>query len=396
MGLGLVLALVGGCSTAGPADRSGPTSGPRTSTAGGVKTTTTGVSAVTQGVHVSGNTLVDATGRVVQLHGVNASGSEYACVADGYGQTNGYGFLNGPFDQAATFEPMKRWHVNAVRVPMNEDCWLGINGVKAQFSGDAYQKVIATVVANAKAAGMVVILDLHWSAPGTAVANYGQEVMPDADHSPAFWRSVATAYKNVPDVIFDLFNEPHPHDTQANPSADPFGWKCWLKGCTHARLASTTAPQLWDSAGMQTLVDAVRSTGAGNPVLVNGNGSAGDLSGWLASGIHDPARQLIAGMHSYDASGNRFPEAWEATDGGPVHPIAARYPVIVGETGYYKSTGPVTYVDTELPFLDRVGVSYLAWQWLPSGADLGLIRDWNGVPEVGWGTYYHDHIVKLP
>ena len=24
---------------------------------------------------------------------------------------------------------MKAWNINAVRVPLNEDCWLGINGV---------------------------------------------------------------------------------------------------------------------------------------------------------------------------------------------------------------------------------------------------------------------------
>ena len=372
-----------------------------TTTQAPATTTTTTIPATpppsgnTQGVHVAGNKLVNSSGQAVQLHGVNASGSEYACTSTGYGQTNGFGVFNGPFDQASTYTAMQKWHVNAVRFPMNEDCWLGINGVKTQYSGAAYQAAMQTAIGNALSAGMVVILDLHWSAPGTAESNYGQEVMADADHSPDFWRSVSTAYKNTPNVIFDLFNEPHPHDTEANPNSDPYGWTCWLNGCTQTRLASGTT-QTWQSAGMQGLLNAVRSTGAGNPVLVNGNGWAGDLSDWLASGIHDPSGQMIAGMHSYDSMGNKFPGCWDGTNGGPVHPIASQYPVIIGETGYYNSTGPVTYVDQELPFLDSVGVSYLAWQWLPSGGDLGLIKDWSGTPETGWGTYYHNHIVTLP
>ena len=34
---------------------------------------------------------------------------------------------------------MKTWSINAVRVPLNEDCWLGINGVKPQYGGAAYR-----------------------------------------------------------------------------------------------------------------------------------------------------------------------------------------------------------------------------------------------------------------
>ena len=73
---------------------------------------------------MSGNAIVDSAGRVIQLRGVNRSGAEYACA-------EGWGFFDGPTDDPASIAAMKSWHVNAVRLPMNEDCWLGINGVNA-------------------------------------------------------------------------------------------------------------------------------------------------------------------------------------------------------------------------------------------------------------------------
>ena len=36
--------------------------------------------------------------------------------------------FDGPADSTSV-QAMAAWHINAVRVPLNEDCWLGINGV---------------------------------------------------------------------------------------------------------------------------------------------------------------------------------------------------------------------------------------------------------------------------
>ncbi len=65
---------------------------------------------------------------------------------------------------------MTSWHTNAVRVPLNEDCWLGINGVNPAYSGTTYQQAIANYVGLPNQDGLVALLELHWSAPGTAVA----------------------------------------------------------------------------------------------------------------------------------------------------------------------------------------------------------------------------------
>jgi endoglucanase len=161
-------------------------------------------------IGVSGNHLVDRAHRQIRLLGINRSGTEYQCE-------QGYGFFEGPTDNDS-IKAMKSWHINAVRVPLNESCWLGINGIEQSLAGSAYQTAIRGYVDRLQAAGLYVILDLHWAAPGHRQAT-GIIPMADAEHAPEFWRSVATSYRDDRGVLFDLYNEPH-----------NVGWHCWESG----------------------------------------------------------------------------------------------------------------------------------------------------------------------
>lgn len=158
-------------------------------------------------IGVRGNHLVDGAGRTVRLLGVNRSGTEYSCQ-------QGYGFFDGPSDMAS-IRVMKSWRINAVRVPLNETCWLGINGISPLYGAAAYQAAIRAWVGRLEGAGLYVVLDLHVAAPGSQQATV---IIPmaDADHAPDFWRSVATAFRGDRAVLFDLYNEPH-----------DIGWRCW-------------------------------------------------------------------------------------------------------------------------------------------------------------------------
>ena len=138
----------------------------------------------------------------------------------------GWGIFDGPND-AASVQAIAAWHTNVVRVPLNEDCWLGINGVNANYSGTTYQDAIVNYVNLLNQNGLYAIVELHWSAPGTTSAT-GQNPMPDADHSPAFWSSVASTFKTNHAVLFDLFNEPFPDNNQDTTAA----WTCWKNGGT--------------------------------------------------------------------------------------------------------------------------------------------------------------------
>jgi endoglucanase len=99
-------------------------------------TTATGLHVV-RGAGGAAGHLVDADGHMVLLRGANRAGTEYACL---YGNV-----FDGPSDQAS-ITAMKSWHINAVRVPMNEDCWLGLNGVPAASSGASYRDAIRAYV----------------------------------------------------------------------------------------------------------------------------------------------------------------------------------------------------------------------------------------------------------
>src|SRR5437899_3440892 len=225
-------------------------------------------------LHVQGNQLVDTAGRVVLLRGVNRSGTEYACA-------QGWGIFDGPSDSASV-AAIASWKANAVRVPLNETCWLAINGIAPAYSGDNYRRAISDYVALLNRAGLVVILDLHWSAAGTGIA-LGQAPMPDRDHTPEFWREVAAAYGSNNRVIFDLFNEPFPDNNADTPEA----WRCWRDG-------GTCTGMTFQAAGMQELVDAVRSTGATNVILLGGVQYSATLSRWVASKPTDPLNNLAA------------------------------------------------------------------------------------------------------
>lgn len=316
-------------------------------------------------VHVSGNELVNAAGQPVRLVGVDRSGTEYACA-------QGWGIFDGPAD-AASIPAMASWGINAVRIPLNEDCWLGINATAPQWSGQNYQAAIEQYVSLLGAAGIVAILDLHWSAPGAQLA-LGQQVMADADHSVAFWSSVATAFRSDPAVIFDLYNEPH-----------DISWGCWLSGCGVP--ATTTAPA-WQAAGMQELLDAVRQAGATQPVLLSGLDWAGDLSGWLANEPLDPLHQVLAGVHVYDFSGCDTPTCW----GTDYAPVAATVPVVAGEVGQDSCDGG--FAETFFDWADAHGLSYLAWTWDTWGCPYGLVSSFDGAP-TAWGGEYQAHLARL-
>jgi endoglucanase len=312
-------------------------------------------------VHVAGSHLVDGTGRPLRLLGVNLSGPEYACVQR-------LGIFAGPKD-ARAIAAMRTWRITVVRIPLNEQCWLGISGSPARYSGARYRAAIRGYVGRLHEAGLYAILDLHWSAPGHAEA-VGQQPMADLDHAPAFWSSVAGEFKGDSAVLFDLYNE---------PGAIP--WKCWRDGCP--------LPQGWRAAGMQTLLDAVRRAGAHQPVIATGPGTGTDLSYWLRYRPRDPARQLVAGIHVYDSNGCSKASCW----GESFRPVARRVPLIASELGQgHCSHG---FVDRFMNWADSAGVSYLGWAWNPFGCSApALISSWDG-RATAYGQGLRDHLRRL-
>jgi len=270
----------------------------------------------------------------------------------------------------ADVELMKGWNINAVRIGLSEARWFG-----RACDAATYSLRVDHAVEMANAHGLYAILELHWNdvggrAPCDGSCSPGLQPMPDAD-SIEFWREVAARYGSNPGVVFDVFNEPGP-----NADAE---WSCWRDGgCTVD--AGTVSGVTYVAAGMQQLVDAVRSVAKKSVVIVAGPDHAEDLSG-VAQGSAILSSQLVYAVHMYKGRNYGIAD-WLARFGS----LAATYPIMATELGSFDCSDDET--TRLLDFLDapladpavRIGWGVRAWNEPGNCALPSVIADWNGTP----------------
>lgn len=326
-------------------------------------------------VGVSDNHLVDAKGKQLRLIGVNRSGSEYSCSGDDGAGGNGYAFFQGPVNDRA-IKAMRKWKVNAVALPLNEACWLGGYGdLKPQFSGEPYQAAIESYVSRLNAHGIYVVLRLSGSGPGDHVygAANGTSEMPmaDADHSLAFWTSVAARFRDNHAVLFHAYDEPH-----------KISWECALSGCATNADGSEGEPRFgpFQAVGHQAIVDTIRATGATQPIIVSGIEFAGDVSRWAEQKPVDPLNSVVVGFNDFDYAKNL------RRSKGDLRTLSDRFPVVVG--GFGDTDCDSDYSKRLMRFADGQGISYLAWTW-NTEADYGGCSNALLGPKVS--AYYSAH-----
>ncbi|MFD0277406.1 cellulase family glycosylhydrolase [Kitasatospora sp. NPDC127111] len=369
-------ACEGGSGTPGPTPTTTPTPTPTTSPTG----TPTAPASGAPELGVTGNRLTDRAGTTRRLLGVNRSGGEFMCV-------QGHGIFDGPVDDASV-QAIADWKANTVRIPLNEECWLGLDNIRPEYRGANYVNAVKDLVARVLDHGMTPVVELHWtygqytgnSANCTDVHASCQKPMPDARYTPAFWSSVADTFKNDRRVVFDLFNEPYPD--RATDNAEQ-AWACWRDGGTCPGIG-------YEVAGMQRLVDAVRATGARNVVLVPGLAYANDLSGWLSHAPTDPAGGLAAAWHVYNFNSCASEACWNSI----LAPVAGRVPLVAGEIG--ENTCDHAFVDRVMKWSDDRGLSYLGWTWNTWDCSSGpaLISGYDGTP-TAFGLGLRDHLRAL-
>jgi hypothetical protein len=331
------------------------------------------------GVQVKGNRLVSAKdGTPIEIVGTNVSGLETGMV------WRWAAFVNAG---SAFWSKVRNWNgsgVNAVRLPLNEASWLNYtcydDGAGSSHSfytpigggafqpdpKDAYQATVKKAVADATAAGLYVILDLHWGSPNNAVGQplcpIGQPAYADADHSLAFWKSVADTFKNNPAVMFELFNEPFGsnvytnwvHQSGSSYSAGPDAIMLRDGGANHPFLEQNnsngvvqTTNLTWHVAGMQEMVDTIRGEGAANVILSAPIGWAGEIETWLSSKPSDPIGQLGMAWHVYGYKKGQTPA---------MSVLAAGYPVVITETYGLGTIGGYGWAASH-------GIGYTWWGW---------------------------------
>jgi len=343
------------------------------------------------GIKVSGNKFVSTlTGNPVQIVGTNISGLE-----------TGYKSRWPSFSAAGSafwsnLVNIDSSGLNTVRLPLNEASWLNYtcydsgSGASASFytaaSGGGYtpdpssiyQSTVKQAVAAATAAGLYVILDLHWGAPNNASAQplcpIGQPSYADNDHSVTFWKQVADAFKGNPAVIFELFNEPYGTNVYSNwviqngstftPGPDATrlftggNFSPFLSQNNANGDATVTTNITYDVASMNTLLQTIRGEGATNVVLASPIGFAGEIETWLGTytggGNPDPLEQFGVAWHLYGYAKGTAP---------PLAVLAAGYPIAVTETYGFdaaldgqKNANGYTWAASE-------GIGYIWWGW---------------------------------
>ena len=343
-------------------------------------------------LRVQGRQLVDGSGQGLQLRGTNRAVFESRCTYDTTG------IADGPVDQASV-SAMLAWNINVVRVTLNEDCWLGINGLPLGGNAAGYRAAVVSYIGLLRRNGLYVVLDPAFSAPG---GNQSTQIdyMPDNGHMPAFWSGVAATFKTDHGIVFDAINEVGMASWN-NPHLNPPGeWNCWRNGCA---LDSVYGGR-FRAAGLQSLVTTIRSQGATQPILLGGIDYNADLSQLLNYLPADPKHQLVASAHVYDfVEGSGI----DAMFTDQLVPIAQQLPVILGELGErYCDSGNAAYTSHVLSLIDGQETSgnlfgVLGWTWnartsqsqgwhCPTGpygqGGPLLIRDYTGTPTIMGGV----------
>ncbi len=324
---------------------------------------------------VQGNAIIGADGKRYLFHGVGRDSLEYNCWGDGHFDAQELAYMGpGSGKYAVTY-----WGANTVRLPLSEGIWL--NGQSSEgCSAAQYQGLIKQTVDTLTALKLNVILDLQWSdAGGQSLQAGGPWAVPDAD-SVTFWQQVATIYQSYSNVLFELFNEPHPGT-----------WACWLSACvtndtSYSQDCNCNKSLTYNSVGMQALVNAVRGTGATNLVIVAGIDWGYNLSQIAKYPVQ--GTNIVYDTHPYPYT-EKQPNTWNTAFGA----ISKIHPVFSAESGEYDcGTG---YMGQLLAYFDAHQISWTAWAWVVQGSQCGyplLIRDYRGTPTAGMGQLIYQHL----
>lgn len=240
-------------------------------------------------------------------------------------------------DDAAITATAQGWCSNTVRLQVAQDNLVGSDG--STFS-QPFMDAIRAEVSLAESYNLVVVINAQ-------TQDVGHEAGPThATH--VFWNDIAGAYGTDPQVVFDLFNEPH-----VNAGSVAADWAAWQNGGTFGGTYYL---------GMQTLLNYIRDDGATNLVWIEGPFTATTLArvksypitgGPLMYAIHHP-------------SGPHNSATWWADFGYLVKDGID--PVVDGEWTNYAAaksecwSDAPTAVPAFLKYLRNHGIGMTAWK----------------------------------
>lgn len=247
----------------------------------------------------SAGRIFDPAGKRFVPVGVNANGPDFVWSGPTIGRS----------------AAMDRWGFNTLRLT---SCLpQGCDGLPHQTVNNDLAGIVREYTAKNK---VVIITQMQWGAAG------GANTPERLAALSAWWKSTASAYKDNPYVWFNLLNEPTGGDAGDLPA-----WK-----------SITT-----------TLASAVRSTGASNPIVVDGNSYGQEVADWgcgtipwqnsafatYGQSLQASYGSVVFSLHAYgEWGGNEAygcgPTQWDTRMNTFIDRMQALHlPLVIGETG---------------------------------------------------------------
>lgn len=258
---------------------------------------------------VKDNYIIDAIGKTISLKGLMAPDPQTLEDDNNF--------------KEAFYQKIFAAGGNVIRVPIYPDKWID----------DKYYlwRYLDPVVSWAGENNNYVIIDLHFI--GNIMTGDGDE-MPKINENPKefaikFWRKMARYYKDVPNVIFEIYNEPALISSQD-----------WYK-CA------------------DEIVSAIRNEGAEQLIIVGGIDYSYNLSWVKDTPIND--NNIAYTTHVYPSKEN-----WDYNFGD----ISKEYPVIVTEWGFMDKSDSTKLNQLYLvgdvesfgePFLEYLKINNIGW-----------------------------------
>ncbi|WP_183091442.1 glycoside hydrolase family 5 protein [Streptomyces radicis] len=299
-----------------------------------------------------GNRVVDSSGNPVTLRGVSMIGPRhnYECT-----ECNPQPMAD---HIARATDPARGWHSNVVRLPVTE--WAPNDSLSLE---DNIAQHVDPYVQQAVDLGVYIIVDFH------RVQDYGTGGVPQ-DLVREFWEYVAPRYADIPNVLYEVYNEPINPDSWAQ-------WKSYI----------------------QPVVDRVRALAPDNLILMGSPQWSTRLNG----AVNDPIAggNIVYVYHLYPNQGAATAAILDPKFGN----AAEQIPVFLSEFGWNPAgewSDPVTEGTTSgwgaplREYLDaRPHINWTAWAfdnyWKPQMYD----HDWNLLGGEYQGQFIKQWLAEL-
>jgi len=341
-------------------------------------------------LHVEGRYIKGCLGSVILLKGVN-HGCAWTDNPNGWWNPEGGAYTSGngvwnPEAVKYNLDGMKSWGCNLLRIHTVIKWWLE--------NTDNYRQHIKDMITWAAERGLYVIFEpcfirgypesFQYPLPFAPYTTdpIDAQIMPNQQAFIDYWASVATELKEHPNVLFEIYNEPHGNETVRN--------------------VFFNVTQQW--------IDAVRATGASQLLIVQwGYGiwcnldypppsNPGATMDWVEQyPLNDPLGNIVYSFHNYRGDFHRtipeYEKVWEYDDIKlALQTCLVDYvlnnlskPVIVGEIGANMwNTGEnlereLAYLNNSLTIYNEWNIGYCIYSWtIPAHMRHGVLQ--NGYP----------------